>query len=226
MGAARYVLALDQGTTSSRALLFDVSGRVVALGVVAAAAAALVALVVGAGVLDSTSGARFNAREFASYLWQFYLPRLPFQADLAWFDDATPWETWLKGSWGDFGRLQVQFREQAYWLFAAVTIAAPVSAAIAFVRRRWRPPTAVLLFFLVSAGSLLIGLHWVEFTTGGPRNQGRYLLPLMPIAAVAVAAGLTNLQPRARAIGAGVVLAGMAVLQLLSLAAVTRYFYG
>ena len=31
MGAARYVLALDQGTTSSRSLLFDRSGRVVAL---------------------------------------------------------------------------------------------------------------------------------------------------------------------------------------------------
>jgi glycerol kinase len=31
MGAARYVLALDQGTTSSRSLLFDAEGRVVAL---------------------------------------------------------------------------------------------------------------------------------------------------------------------------------------------------
>ena len=31
-----------------------------------------------AGVLDSTSGARFDPRQFASYVWQFYLPRLPF----------------------------------------------------------------------------------------------------------------------------------------------------
>ena len=29
--AARFVLALDQGTTSSRSLLFDASGRIVAL---------------------------------------------------------------------------------------------------------------------------------------------------------------------------------------------------
>src|SRR4051812_31247137 len=31
MGAARYILALDQGTTSSRSLLFDARGQVVAL---------------------------------------------------------------------------------------------------------------------------------------------------------------------------------------------------
>jgi glycerol kinase len=31
MSAARYILALDQGTTSSRSLLFDVTGRIVAL---------------------------------------------------------------------------------------------------------------------------------------------------------------------------------------------------
>ena len=48
---------------------------------VAALAIVIAVLVARAGVLDSTSGAQFNIREFASYLWQFYLPRLPFMND-------------------------------------------------------------------------------------------------------------------------------------------------
>ena len=96
------------------------------------------------------------------------------------------------------------------------------------VRGAFRPGHATLVFFALAIGFLFLSLHWVEFWSlkrgEGGTTQGRYRLPLMPIAGVAVAAALSNLR-RARPVGVALVLAGMVVLQCVSLAVVAGRFY-
>jgi lipopolysaccharide export LptBFGC system permease protein LptF len=88
----------------------------------------------------------------------------------------------------------------------------------------------VVGFFLLMLIPLLLGLHWLEYREQvtlkyGIRIQGRYLLPLMPVAGVAVAAALSLLRQRAREVVAGLLIGGMAALQLASLAILAGRFY-
>jgi 4-amino-4-deoxy-L-arabinose transferase-like glycosyltransferase len=201
------------------------------LAVGASAAVALAALLAQRelGRLVPHDGGLGDAKGFASYLWQFYLPKLPFQESFDGLGEWPLWHVWHKTSWGAFGQLEVEFPDAAYGVFAVVALAVAAAAVAAMVRGRVGADRAVAAFFGLFAVVLLLGLHWVEFRSLGrledSTNQGRYLLPLMPIVGVAVAAALTNLPRPRRAIGAGVVLAGMVALQLLSLATVAGRFY-
>lgn len=167
-------------------------------------------------------------RGFGTYLWQFYLPRLPGQHDYEGVSVDSAWDLWVETSWAAFGSLEVRFEPALYVLFAVVAAGTFAAAALALGRRSFRPGAAVLAFFALTAAALLVGAHWIEFRSVADGNgtvmQGRYLLPLMPIAGVAVAAGL-SLLGRGRAVAAALVLAGMATLQLASLGTVAgRYF--
>ena len=206
-------------------------------GLAVAGAVAIVAALVVAGVLterDVQDRAPIDLdpgtlRAFTTYLWDFYLPRLPFQNEYAALATDNPaWTVWVKQAWASFGLLEVELPRAAYVPLAAAAIGSFAAAAVALARRRFAVDRAVLALFGVAAISLATGLHWADFqevTDAGQRTiQGRYFLPLMPIAGVAVAAGLTNLTRR-RELAAALVLAGLAALQLVSLAAVAgRYF--
>ena len=120
--------------------------------------------------------------------------------------------------------LQVQLLRKT-GLDAAVFAA----AGLALARRRIEPRWVTLGIFGLTAACLVLGVHWVDFQSVHGKDtrviQGRYLLPLMPLAGVAVAAALSNLARPRRQIGAALVLGGMAALQLLSLGLVAgRYF--
>jgi 4-amino-4-deoxy-L-arabinose transferase-like glycosyltransferase len=180
-----------------------------------------------AQVTGATGAGPVQLRELGSYLWQFYLPRLPFQQDF-FPQDAGPrfFSVWLQGGWARFGWLEVRFGDPVYWVLGAVTAAVAAGAALALWRTRARLDLAVGLLLALVAGSLLAGLHWSEYrisVTGF--NQGRYLLPLIGIAGLAVAQALTLLPAHRRAAGAAVVLAGLFALQIFSLALVAERFY-
>jgi 4-amino-4-deoxy-L-arabinose transferase-like glycosyltransferase len=171
----------------------------------------------------------FNVRELGSYLWQFYLPRLPFQNRFGGMSNLPVWNIWLKGGWGRFGWLEIEFPAPVYVLLAIVTLAILAGAAAAVVRALPRIDWAIAAFFAVAVLTLFAGLHWTEFRTlvggSGPFNQGRYLLPLISLAGAATAAALSLLPARRRALGTGVALGGLLVLQLFSLAIVGARFY-
>ncbi|RKQ92867.1 putative membrane protein DUF2142 [Solirubrobacter pauli] len=172
-----------------------------------------------------------DPRELASYLWQFYLPRLWFMQD---FFAKVPvtlpvYDTMLQGAWGRFGWLEIAFPEPVYWALTAVTIATVVLAGSALWRLRRGLDRAVLAFLAVVALTLLAGLHWQEYrlvlSGAGLFMQGRYLLPLVAIAGVVVAAALCVVPARRRATAVAVVLSGLFALQIFSLALIVERFY-
>ena len=204
----------------------------VAGGCALVAAVALFASRGGGGQVDHAYPKSIaEAREFVSYLLRFWLPhKPPFTRDFPVLRTFPPYSVYIKTSWAAFGWLETRFPEAVYPLFALVSLGTFVGAAVALKRRLFRIPGAVLLFFALMLFPLLLGLGWLEYRElvtlkYGIRIQGRYLLGLMPITGVAVAAALTLLRDRARELAAGLVIGGMAVLQVLSLAMVAGRFY-
>jgi 4-amino-4-deoxy-L-arabinose transferase-like glycosyltransferase len=184
-----------------------------------------------AQVSDATGrSAGFNLRELGSYLWQFYLPKLPFQRSFPIPGDHLPvYDVWLSTSWAAFGWLEVRFPGWVYVVFAVVTIAVAGLALAGVWRARRRADLAVVAFLALVALILLAGLHWTEYrmlaSGQGPFNNGRYLLPLVGIAGLAVATALRWLRPAARSLGVAGTLAALLVLNVLSLGLCLERFY-
>lgn len=177
----------------------------------------------------ATGGAGADTPGLFSYLWQFYLPHVPGQQPLpSAFPPLPAIDFWLEGGWGRFGWLEVTLPGPVYVVAGLVTVAALVGAVVALVRSgvRRHLPTAVFLG-LVSL-TLLAGLHATEYRMLGQStsfNQGRYLLPLLPVLGVAAAATLSLLGERGRQVAAGSLVALLLVLQTLSLAVVGARFH-
>ena len=171
----------------------------------------------------------FNPREAGSYMWQYYLPKLSFQRQFGGLPDYPVYDVWLKGGWAAFGWLEIKFPNVVYWLLALLTLAALAGAAVAVVRAWSRIDRALAAAFALTTVTLFAGLHWTEFRTlvggSGPFTQGRYLLPLIALMGAVVAAAISALPARRQPLAAGLVLAGLAVLQLASLGIVVGRFY-
>jgi len=170
-----------------------------------------------------------DLRQFGSYVWQYYLPKLPFQMAFPAASSIPAYDVWLKTGWAAFGWLEVRFPEWVYALLAAASALVAAAAAVAVFKKGRRAPLAVIAFCGLAAVGLIGGLHWVEYgqivQTGAPFNQGRYVLPLLPIAGLCLAAALTLLAPRWRGVGLAVVLGSLFTLQLFSLGLVAARFY-
>jgi hypothetical protein len=184
-----------------------------------------------AQLTDVTTTAGVSPRMLISYVWQFYLPRLPFQDDFA-FPGPNPLPAdyiWLQGLWGAFGWLEVTFPPITYDVLVGLSIIVAVAAGVSLWRTRRATDWAVAAFLALVTLTLLAGLHWTEFRQisrgGGPLNQGRYLLPLVGIAGLVLAQALRMLSGRLRAYGVAAVLGGLMVLQLAALGLMLDRFY-
>jgi 4-amino-4-deoxy-L-arabinose transferase-like glycosyltransferase len=185
--------------------------------------------------VTSTSGRTVSVVDFppgylASYLWQFYLPKLSSQADLpAGVSREYGYDVWVRTGWGVFGWKEVRLPESIYTALRWLSIAVLLAAAVAVIRRRVRLGWPAFLFLALSSVGLIFALHWIEFRFLAERGelflQGRYFLPLLPIAACAGAAALTLLPERFRGPAVGVALGGLFGLQVLSLATVLERYY-
>lgn len=184
-----------------------------------------------AQVADATGSATFNLRELLSYVWQFYLPHLPFQTSF----DAIPgpnlpvYDIWLTTGWAAFGWLEVRFPGWVYIVLTAVTVAVAGVAVAGLWRARRRVDLAVVAFLALVAVTLVAGLHWTEYhmliSGQGPFNNGRYLLPVVGLGGLAVAQVVRTLRPAARPAGAAGALAFLLVLDVFSLGLCLERFY-
>ncbi len=176
-----------------------------------------------------TGGRAFNIRQFLSYVWQFYLPRLPFLRPFRLVPGTPAVTVWLDQSIGDFGWLDVMVPAWlvlvAKLLFGLVTIATLWLLA----RLRGLRRLGLLAVDLLAGLSLLAVLHVTEYRQtlggGGAFLQGRYILPLASLLGIAVALAVSRLPRSARGPVAALVLVGFLAAQVISLATVVHAYY-
>jgi hypothetical protein len=172
-----------------------------------------------------------RTRGFASYLWQFYLPRLPGTS-------PPPFRGWgvrqvfVDRLYGTFGQLEISLAAWVTDVLAWVLFALLVAGVVALVARRRtaRPswPTFAVLASGVIAELLLLHLQAYNGLLDDPTDPvitGRYLLPMLPIFAVGVAALAGSLPRRVGAAAGGVALGGAVLLQLAAVGAMFVRFY-
>lgn len=180
-------------------------------------------------LVGTGAGSGLDLQQLASYLWQFYLPKLPFQEPFPNAAGLPLYEIFVKGSWGAFGWLEVMFAEPVFLALTALTVAAFVAAGVALWRTRRAIDLPVAAFFAVVVVTMLAGLHWTEYhyVLGGNVNfmQGRYLFPLLGLFGLALAKALTLVPPGRRASVAGAVIGLLVVLQLYGLGLVLQRYY-
>jgi 4-amino-4-deoxy-L-arabinose transferase-like glycosyltransferase len=162
----------------------------------------------GAPASNAVSPPKSNLPEMFSFVWQSYLPRLPFMRDQ--FDYDFPlWDRYFVGWVGRFGWGDYQFPLWVSQVTLGILVVLLVAAIVfAFGRRREllaRWPEG--LSYAAIAGGLLFLLAYTGYgwkrDTGTDFEQGRYLLPLLALYAGLVAAGLRGLGDRIGPVVAG-----------------------
>ena len=171
----------------------------------------------------------FNLRQFLSYVWQFYLPRLPWMARQRVTPGLSVYNVWVREGWGTFGWLDVAMPSWVYTVVGSFTaIIAALSGAIVSTfrdRLRWQ----LVAFFGLALVALLLGLHLTEYRSlinnQGPFLQGRYLLPVVGLFGLAVALVLGRLPRRWQGPACATLVPAMLLLQVLALSTVARTYY-
>jgi hypothetical protein len=177
-----------------------------------------------------------NYRSFASYLWQYYLPRLPFMTKQKIFFPVIghyeAYDVWIGTGWASFGWVTLFFSSWVYVIFGAITLLLAGAAAFTGLRRLRADRRAAVkrawplgLFFASAFFPLWIGIHWSEWKLGQPFTQGRYLFPLAGLAALVAAQATMALPRRFRAAATGTLLGGLLVFEVACLLLVTERFY-
>jgi len=180
------------------------------------------------GTENALADQAFNAAQIASYMWQFYLPRLSSQADFPQVVGVPVYDVWLKDLTGRFGWVQIALPDG---LYVAAGVTAVVIIVVGIVQAARQPPPIRLGFAFLGLVALLtvIGLHVVDYRIAVqqslPFMQGRYLLPLVPIGGALLAATLSGLGPRLRSGMLALFLGGLAAFQVVAFAQAAGYWY-
>ncbi|HEU4974702.1 MAG TPA: DUF2142 domain-containing protein [Baekduia sp.] len=171
-----------------------------------------------------------NTREFASYTWQLYLPRLWFMTEL-FGGRITPDIAWVQGFAGRLGWLDYDVAPRVIDVFRRVIeigIVLIVAAAIQWRHALWRNRLALAALAAFSlALMLVISKAGYDFrrTTGTAFEQPRYLLPIAGVWALGVAFACLGLGRRLAPVLA-IVVVGLLCLHDLAgiLATLARYY--
>ncbi len=171
----------------------------------------------------------FSPTRFVSFVWQFYLPRLPGMKPDREVPGWPMYTYWIKQGWGIFGSLSVSMPDFVYRLLAFISLSITVPAAVLVARLRGRLRLELVSFYALALVCLLGLVHLTDYRSlianQGPAVQGRYLLPLMPLFGLAVALILVRLPARWRGQACGVAVAGLILLQVLALASVAQGYF-
>jgi 4-amino-4-deoxy-L-arabinose transferase-like glycosyltransferase len=171
----------------------------------------------------------FSLAQLASYVWQFYLPRLPSMTPFKPSGGLPLYDVWVTEGWGAFGWLTVRLPNWLYPILASITGIVAVLTAAVLSRLRGRLRWELLAFFAATALCLFGGLHLTEYRSlisgNGSVIQGRYALPLIGLFGLAVALLVRRLPLRWRGPACGCMLAALMVFQILALATVGKAYY-
>lgn len=202
---------------------------------------ALAYLVVNAVVLDrpgATAIAGFDVAPEGSslggqiaYLWQSFLPRLPFMTDQ--FRDYPHyllWDSYLQGFIGRFGWFEYGYPMWAYWLglgALAGIVALAVRGVVGAGAVRTRRGELVVFAAMLGGMLLTVGLAGYRYRLDVPQSfeQARYLFVVLPLWGAVVAAAARGAGRWARTVGTLLVIAAFGHTALSLLVTVER-FYG
>lgn len=177
-------------------------------------------------------GPKGHPREFVSYLWQFYLPRLSFMTPKLGPPDYGARKAWSDHFWGALANLEVLMPNglaDALWL--AVRVGLVLLVVVLAVRwRALRRQSAIVLVLGSAALAELLSLHLVAYRSligfqGDPILTGRYLLPLLGLMGVAVALLVSVLPRRLGALASGAIIAGLLAVQFVAAGMLLERFY-
>jgi hypothetical protein len=164
----------------------------------------------GGAVATSTPGGRpAQLLEFMSYLWQFYLPRLPFMTEL---QAGLPlYNVWLKGFVARYGWLDTTWPGGPYAVAAGIFGAVVALAGVALWRARsvLASRRGELLVYAALAAGFLLVVGWAGYRgridNGYVFEQARYLLPLLALYGAVIALAARGAGRWGRAAGAALV---------------------
>src|SRR5262249_25620999 len=127
-----------------------------------------------------------HTREFASYLWQFYLPRLPIMDPSVGHGFGVR-QVFVERLFGGVADPAARFSPGVYTALTVIGLVILASALVGLVRRRAdvrRRLDVVVVALLAFAGYMAV-LHVAAFrsllASGDPVITGRYLLPLLSL---------------------------------------------
>lgn len=165
-----------------------------------------------------------------SYLWQVFLPPLPFMEDLYTGSSVPAVQVYVKSLWASFGWLNVNPPSGVYVAVGAGIVLAVALAVVA----AWREWPAVRargpeLAVLAVAGVSLAAATHLNFARAQPADavleQGRYLFPVATVAAVGAIGACFAFGRRWAPVAATVLVAGMMVFSgLCQLFVFTAYY--
>lgn len=136
----------------------------------------------GGGAPVSAGGLRDSAGTSLAYIWQIFLPPLPFMTDYYPTHDLPAYTIYVKRAWASFGWYTIEFNPAVYLAIIA-GMGATVLSGLAFARRRtaWCKRNWVSVALLVLMPVIVILA--VEHTYANPEprplvaEMGRYLFP-------------------------------------------------
>ena len=184
------------------------------------------------GTIGWVGDTAFNLRQFLSYLWQFYLPKLQFMEPAVGVPGYGFREVYIQSFYSDFAWLEIGYPRFAIDLLHAATIVLVIGLYTVAVtrldalRRNW--PTVA--FLVLSGLSMVAVLHLTSYTAlltnpGDPVFTGRYLFPLLSLLAVGVTVVVVAMPRRIGAFTSGALVAAGIVLQLSGLGMALVRFY-
>jgi hypothetical protein len=206
-----------------------VQGATMCVGLVAAGAVALLAfkaLSTGegayAGEISGFGEQQFSVRQFISYVWQFYLPKLGFMQPTIGVQDYGFREVFVESFFGEYASLEITLPPTAVDLLQMALIALLIALYTLAVTRRgtihqWWDTAALLV---ITGASMILLVHLVSYrnllgTPNDPLYTGRYLLPLVSIFVVGVIAVVAALPRRLVPVAAGLIV-GAGITMTLS----------
>jgi hypothetical protein len=193
----------------------------------------LTPLVLGLASLAVAGRGQGSVREFGSYVWQFYLPKLGFMNQTIGPPGYGVRSAFVDRIFGGFADLEVGLGPTVETIAAWALLILLVGLVVALVVRRaaLRRRAGLAVVLAAAVWSLLLGLHLVAYRAmvGNPADPiitGRYLLPLVALFGVAVAV-IADVLPRPLS-GAftGAAVSAAVLLPLMSLGALLERFYG
>jgi 4-amino-4-deoxy-L-arabinose transferase-like glycosyltransferase len=182
------------------------------------------------GTASPASG--WSVRQFASYVWQFYLPKLSFMAPKVGPSFYGYRQVYIEGFFGNFASFSVNYKPSTYdglQLLAALGLAGLYTTIVArwrSVLANWPVVTLAVVFFLGLMGLLHIVSYNNLRGSTDPVLTGRYLLPAIALYGAAIAWVCGSLPRKLQGVAAGLLVGGATLLALAGIGLSVEHFYG